>query len=160
MYKFICPLPIQFFSADWVRIFAWTESALAWNPKNGEVFWIGRNPCSPLLGDNSLKIQEIRQSQKDKVIYMKNLIFYIFIFIFFFISNNILEFCFILKKIWKTGGTDFFPQNNARITKNLKTKNHTCYNSASFCMFCTFLGRFFSGEKVILKVFGFFFIWK
>ena len=36
------PLPMRFFSVNRVRIFAWTESALAWSPKNGEVFRIGQ----------------------------------------------------------------------------------------------------------------------
>ena len=45
-----CPLPMQFFSVDQIRIFAWTESsfwwgsgphgALKWSPKNRDVFRI------------------------------------------------------------------------------------------------------------------------
>ena len=42
----VCPLPMQFFSVDRVHIFAWMESALAFSPKNGEVFRIGRDPPS------------------------------------------------------------------------------------------------------------------
>ena len=31
--------PHAIFSVDRVRIFAWTQSGLAWSPKNGEPFW-------------------------------------------------------------------------------------------------------------------------
>ena len=37
VYLSVCPLSRNFFCVDRVRIFAWTESALAWSPTNGEV---------------------------------------------------------------------------------------------------------------------------